>query len=62
MDIEKSQRDFMHAVDRAVAKHDEMTRLSDWKTIEAKETAFDRRVTWAVCAVIVGFSAFAFFR
>lgn len=62
MDIEQSQREFMQAVDRSVAKHDEMTRLSDWKTIEANETAFERRVTWAVCAVIVGLSAYAFFR
>lgn len=30
-------------------------------TVEAEETAFERRVTWFVCAVIVGLSAFAFF-
>lgn len=62
MDIEQSQRDFMQAVDRSVAKHDEMTRLSDWKAIEAEETAFDRRLTWAVCAVFLIVAAYAFFR
>lgn len=28
------------------------------QTVEAEETSFDRRITWAVCAVIVGVSAF----
>ena len=62
MDIEQSQRDFMQAVDRSVAKHDELMRMSEWKTIEAEETQFVKRATWVVCAVIVGLSAFAFFR
>lgn len=62
MDIEQSQRDFMQAVDRSVAKHDELMWMSEWQSIEAEETQFVKRATWAVCAVIVGLSAYAFFR
>lgn len=53
-DIEVSQRAFMQAVDRQVSGDGE---LSDFKVIEAKETAFERRITWAVVFVILALAA-----
>lgn len=60
-DIEKSQRDFMQAVDRSVAKHDELLSLSEWQSIEAEETAFEPRVTWVAITVVLAVAVFAAF-
>ena len=61
-EIIKNQQEFVKAVDRSIAKHDELLSLSEWQAIEAEETQFVKRATWVVCAVIVGLFAYAFFR